>query len=99
MKTIFFKYYATAFYLCVPFITFAQPGTNDDNSGLEGTDTPAAPIDDYVWVLAAIGLIYVFLRLKAFSSKGNASKRGAEKLCCFTQALFHIGLFFPINKK
>lgn len=80
-------------------MTVAQPGTNDDNSGLEGTETPAASIDGYVWVLTAIGLIYVFLRLKAFSPKGNIPKTENGKLGCFTQALFHIGLFFSINKK
>lgn len=34
-------------------------------------DTPAAPIDGYVLVLAAIGLVYVFLRIKTFSTKEN----------------------------
>jgi hypothetical protein len=28
-------------------------------------DEPAAPIDGYVWVLALIGLVYVFFRLRA----------------------------------
>jgi hypothetical protein len=36
-------------------------------------DEPAAaPIDGYVWVLAAIGLIYVFLRIQAFAKQENA---------------------------
>jgi hypothetical protein len=34
---------------------------------VEPVDEPAAPIDGYVWVLAAIGLVYLFLRLRAFS--------------------------------
>ena len=37
----------------------------------EETDdvTGAAPIDGYVWVLAALGLIYVFLRIRAFAKQ------------------------------
>jgi hypothetical protein len=36
-------------------------------------DEPAAaPIDNYVWVLAAIGLVYVFLRIQAFAKQKNA---------------------------
>lgn len=74
MKTNFLKYYIAAFYLCSSFITFAQPGTNDDNSGLEGDEIPAAPIDDYVLVLAAIALVYVFLKIKAFDLQGKTPK-------------------------
>lgn len=55
-------------------MAFAQPGTNDDSSGLEGAETPAAPIDDYVWVLALVGLIFVFMKLRAFYHQGNISK-------------------------
>lgn len=35
-------------------------------------DEPTAPIDDYVLILAAIGLIYVFLRNRAFAKQENA---------------------------
>lgn len=74
MKNNVLKYYIAAFYLCSTFVMVAQtPGTNDDSGTLEGTDTPAAPIDGYVWVLAALGLIYIFLRLRAFAQQ---SKRG-----------------------
>jgi hypothetical protein len=34
-------------------------------------DEPAAPIDGYVWVLALIGLVYVFFRLKALVENSN----------------------------
>lgn len=69
MKNTLLKYYIAAFYLCSTFVLFAQPGTEDTGGtgSLEGTD-PAAPIDDYVWVLALIGLIYVFLRVRAFQN-------------------------------
>lgn len=74
MKTNFFKYYITAFYLCSSFITFAQPGTNDDNNNLEGDETPGFPIDDYVLFLAAIGLVYVFWKIKVFKLQGKTTK-------------------------
>jgi len=49
--------------------SFAQfPGSENDANNLETTD---APIGDYVWVLAAIGLVYVFLRVRAFAQQGN----------------------------
>jgi hypothetical protein len=40
----------------------------------EDPDAVQAPIDNYVWVLAAIGLVYVFLRLRAFALHGKISK-------------------------
>lgn len=49
--------------------SFAQlPGSENDTNNLETID---APIGDYVWVLAAIGLVYVFLRVRAFAQLGN----------------------------
>jgi len=75
MKTNLLKYYIAAFYLCSTFAAFSQPGTEDTGGtgNLEGTD-PAAPIDGYVWVLAALGLVYVFLRLRALSLQENSSE-------------------------
>lgn len=74
MKTNLLKYYIAAFYLCSTFVTFAQPGTDDNGSGLEGTDPPTAPIDGYSWALAAIGLVYVFFIFRAFALQGSAKK-------------------------
>lgn len=73
MKTNLLKYYIAAFYFCSTFVLFAQPGDGSDGEPLEGDGdtTPAAPIDDYIWVLAAIGLIYVFYRLRAFAQQRN----------------------------
>ena len=70
MKTNLLKYYIVAFYLCSTFVAFAQPGTEDNGTGLESGDPPA-PIDDYVWVLAALGLVYVFLRVRTFAQQTN----------------------------
>jgi hypothetical protein len=71
MKNNLLKYYITAFYLCSTFIMFAQaPGdTSPDGLETDGDTTPAAPIDDYVWVLALIGLIFVFMKFRAMQNK------------------------------
>ena len=70
MKTNLLKYYLAAFYFCSTFMMVAQPGSGSDNGGVDddgtGDVTPATPIDDYVWILALVGLFYVFLRLRAF---------------------------------
>jgi hypothetical protein len=77
MKTNLLKYYIAAFYLCSTFVMIAQPGTESDDTsevGLEGVDAPAAPIDAYAWVLAAIGLVYVFHRLRTFALQEKSSE-------------------------
>lgn len=40
---------------------FAQAEPGDD------PEVPAAPIDDYVWLLAVVGLVYVFYKVRALS--------------------------------
>lgn len=78
MKTNLLKYYLTVFCFCYNLVLFAQPGTNDNGTGLEsdGDTTPAAPIDNYIWVLVTIGLVYVFFQLKDFSNnKVNAQNQ------------------------
>jgi hypothetical protein len=69
MKNNMLKYYIAAFYLCSTVTLFAQPGAEENNGGLESADPPVAAIDDYVWILAAIGLIYVFFRFRAFAQQ------------------------------
>lgn len=49
--------------LLVSTVTFAQ-GDVGDPSDTNPLDEPAAPISDYIWVLAVIGLVYVFYRMK-----------------------------------
>ena len=74
MKNNVLKLYVTVFYLCSTFVMFAQPGTGSDNNGIDDageSDVTGAPIDDYVWVLATIGLVLVFLRLRAFANQSN----------------------------
>jgi len=65
MKNTLLKYYIVAFYLCSTFVMFAEPGTGTDNgTPLESEDTPM-PINDYIWVLAVLGLIFVFMKFRA----------------------------------
>ena len=74
MKNRLLKYYIAAFCFCSTSILFAQPGTDDTGGGLEGTsgDTTPAPIDDYVGVLALVGLSLVFIKVRANQNKENA---------------------------
>jgi len=68
MKNNFLKYYIAAFYFCSTVVLFAQPGAGSDNGGIDdaGTadTTPASPIGDYLWVLALIGLVLVYLKFR-----------------------------------
>ncbi len=64
MKNIFLKYYVIAVYFCSTIVLFAQPGDGSNGDPLEGPD-PGAPIDDYVWVLAIVGLIFVFMKFRS----------------------------------
>ncbi len=72
MKNNLLKYYIAAIYFGSTFVMFADPGIDDEAGGLEDVDP--VPINDYVWVLAAIGLVYVFLRLRALSLQEKTSK-------------------------
>jgi hypothetical protein len=73
MKNNLLKYYIAAFYLCSTLIMFAQadPGTGGDveNDGTLDATPAAAPIDDYVWILALIGLVFVFMKFRAIQNK------------------------------
>lgn len=68
MKNNLLKYYIAAVYLCSTFVLFAQPGDTDGGAGLE-TNDPAAPIDDFIPLLALIGIILVFMRFRAIRIK------------------------------
>jgi hypothetical protein len=65
MKKNSIKFYTACFYLCSTLIMFAQgPGSNDEGGTLEGNDADA-PIGDYLWVLAALGLVFVYFKFRA----------------------------------
>ena len=72
MKNNVLKYYIIAFYLCSTFALFAAPGDGNGETGdaaLEGADAPAAPIDNYIWILALVGFLFVFMKLRAIQNK------------------------------
>ena len=71
MKNNLIKYYITAVYLCSTFVMFAAASPGDDTADgtMETNDAAAAPIDDYVWVLALIGLFFVFMKFRAIQNK------------------------------
>jgi hypothetical protein len=64
MKKIFLII-ASIFIALLSFPIFAQ-----EDPGVD-PEVPAAPIDDYLWVLGAIGLIYVFLRIRALAKQSK----------------------------
>jgi len=79
MKNNLLKYYTIAFYLCSTFIVFAQPGDGNGGSGdgaLEGggDTTPTAPISDYLWVLALVGLVFAILKIRTLYKNDFQSK-------------------------
>jgi hypothetical protein len=76
MKINLLKYYIAAFYIFSTFVMVAEPGNNNSGGTLEtdGDATPAAPIDDYVWVLALVGLLFVFLKFRALYKRGADSQ-------------------------
>ena len=70
MKNNLLKYYIAAFYFASTVILFAQstPGVTDEAGTMEGEEI-AAPIDDYLWVLALVGLVTVFMKFRAMHKK------------------------------
>ena len=68
MKNNLSKYYITAIYFGSTFMMFADPGTEDEAGTLENTDP--APINDYLWVLFALGMLLVFLKFRAMQKQG-----------------------------
>jgi hypothetical protein len=73
MKNNLLKYYITAFYLCSTFVMFAEdPNSGSNDGGVDGSgasDVTPMPIDDYVWVLALVGLVLVFIKFRSIQNK------------------------------
>ena len=69
MKNILSKLYIIVFFLCSTIAAFADPGTTNDTGDLESSDAAPMPIDDYIWVVTLIGLLFVFVKLKNMQQK------------------------------
>ena len=71
MKNNLMKYYIATAYLCSTFIIFAQPGDGNGTPGdLDTPDPdPGAPIDNYVILLAVVGILFAFMRFRAIQAK------------------------------
>jgi hypothetical protein len=52
------------FMLLFDFIAFAQPGDTDGTPGGLESDEPAAPINGKLFILALIGIMFMFYKLK-----------------------------------
>lgn len=70
MKSIY-KIYILTFLLLSDFILFAQPGDDDGSGGLEGEDTPAAPIDGKLIWLAIVSILFAFYYLNKRAQKAE----------------------------
>lgn len=66
MKNSVSKYSLAAFCLCLNFIAFAQPGSGSDTGNMESDDAPAAPIDDYLWVLVVLGILFAIYTFRNY---------------------------------
>jgi hypothetical protein len=75
MKKQFNKYYIAFFYWCTNLALFAQPSSNNGTSDLESVDTPPAPINNYLWVLAFVGILFIFMKVRAFLIKENSNSK------------------------
>jgi hypothetical protein len=67
LKTKVINIIVSIFIFLISNPIFAQ--RTDDSSGASdpGLDPDAAPIDDYIWVLALFGLIYGIIKLKSYT--------------------------------
>lgn len=66
MKNNLLEYYITVVFFFSTVALCAQPGSGSDTDPLEGADQPLyGPIDSYVWILAVVGLLFVFMKFRA----------------------------------
>jgi hypothetical protein len=53
---------------CVILLLIASPLMGQTDPG-DDPDAPITPIDDYIWVLALVGLIFGFMKFRAYKNK------------------------------
>jgi hypothetical protein len=67
MKNNLIKFYTLAVYFIFTAVMMAQePG--EGGSGVEGganDNTGTAPISDHLWVLAVVGLVFVYFKFRS----------------------------------
>lgn len=63
-RSVIKLFFTIALLLMNNFILFAQTNFDDDVE-----DVPAAPIDDYLWVLALVGLLLAFMWFRSIQNK------------------------------
>lgn len=65
------KVFLVIFSLFMDLLIYAQPTDEDNNGDLEGGDPPAAPINTFLYILAVIGILYVFYKVNKSRVKNN----------------------------
>jgi len=74
VKKLINNFYIVLFFFCSNYALFADPGDGSDLGNLEDTDPLGASINECLWVLVLMGLIFVFIKLKSYSRKMELSK-------------------------
>jgi hypothetical protein len=66
MKNNLIKFYTLAVYFCFTVVMVAQE-PNEGEGTLDGAsdNTGVAPIGDYLWVLAVVGLVFVYFKFRS----------------------------------
>lgn len=69
------KYIIAVCFFCSTLAVFAQDDDISEDTadglslGSDSGDSTGVPIDDYVWILAGLGLVYVW-KLRTFAKQG-----------------------------
>lgn len=67
-NNISLKIYSLTFFLFATLSAFAA----DPEEAPEDLDGTAAPIGDYIWIVAVIGFIYIFMKYKSKMARVNS---------------------------
>lgn len=70
MKNKVLKFYITMVCLFSNELIFANPGDTSENDDLEIVDAPPLSINDYIWVLVLVVLVYALWQYKAVPKAG-----------------------------
>lgn len=67
-STITLKTYSLIFFLLTTFSAFADDNPEEVPEDLDG---PTAPIGDHIWIIALVGIAYIFSKYKSKAQKAN----------------------------